>query len=100
VECICADQEQELKVFRIADSLLDVVLCAPALTNGRGMLTDARDSLHSLEKVLNGVGGIESHFLGMLRKRMAETKLPAPQTLWTDLQLSLPHAESEDVEVG
>jgi hypothetical protein len=82
----------------MADSLLDVVLCAPATTSGRGMLTDARDSLHSLEKVLKGVGGTESHFLGLLRKRMAETELPAPQTLWTDLQLSLPHAEKDDIE--
>ena len=36
------------------------------------------------------VGGMDSQFLAMLRKRMLESQLPAPQALWSDLKLSTP----------
>jgi hypothetical protein len=92
---------QELKVFRIADSLLDVLLCAPASAGTRGLLSDSRTSLHSLEKVLIDVGGSDSQFLAMLRKRMLESQLPAPQTVWNDLQLSSPEYHKQgDEAVG
>lgn len=37
------------------------------------------------------IGGTNSKFLALLRKRMLESQLPAPQTLWNDLQISSPH---------
>lgn len=83
----------------MADSLLDVILCAPTSTGNQGLLTDSRSSLHSLEKVLIDVGGSDSHFLATLRKRMLESQLPVPQTLWNDLQLSNPKFQSADAEV-
>ncbi|KAJ9601940.1 hypothetical protein H2200_013499 [Cladophialophora chaetospira] len=93
----------ELKIFRMADSLLDVLLCAPASAGTKGLLIDSRTSLHSLEKVLIDVGGPDSHFLAVLRKRMVDSQLPAPQTLWNDLQITSPRTqelESEAKTVG
>ncbi|KIW79165.1 hypothetical protein Z517_05777 [Fonsecaea pedrosoi CBS 271.37] len=85
---------QELKVFRIADSLLDVLLCAPPSPGTRGLLMDSRHALHLLEKVLVDVGGTESQFLATLRKRMVESQLPVQNTLENDLQLSR-HLETD-----
>ncbi|OAL26040.1 hypothetical protein AYO22_04454 [Fonsecaea multimorphosa] len=79
---------QELKIFRIADSLLDVLLCAPPSFETRALLMDSRQALHLLEKVLVDVGGTESHFLAILRKRMVGSQLPVPHTLRNDLQIS------------
>ncbi|OAL36615.1 hypothetical protein AYO20_04231 [Fonsecaea nubica] len=84
----------ELKVFRIADSLLDVLLCAPSSPGTRGLLMDSRQALHLLEKVLVDVGGTESRFLATLRKRMVESQLPVQNTLQNDLQLSR-HLETD-----
>ncbi|KIW67923.1 hypothetical protein PV04_03902 [Phialophora macrospora] len=80
----------ELKIFRMADSLLDVLLCAPVSAGTRRFLTDSRESLHSLENVLVHVGGTESQFLAILRNRMLESQLPPPHTLWNDMQISSP----------
>jgi hypothetical protein len=71
----------------MADSLLDVLLCAPASSTTQKLLTDSRASLHLLEKVLVDVGGSESQFLSLLRKRMVESQLPLPPSLWNDVQL-------------
>ncbi|EXJ61145.1 hypothetical protein A1O7_05298 [Cladophialophora yegresii CBS 114405] len=86
----------ELKIFRMADSLLDVLLCAPASVGTRKLLTDSRESLHSLEKVLGDVGGAQSQFLAMLRKRMLESQLPPPRTIWNDLKISSPQYQVEE----
>ncbi|CAK7214460.1 hypothetical protein SBRCBS47491_002150 [Sporothrix bragantina] len=65
----------ELKVFRIADSLLDVLACSGHSTN-TSMLFSSRDTLHGLERVLATVGGLSSVFLARLHSRMAEIQLP------------------------
>ncbi|KIW28755.1 uncharacterized protein PV07_04629 [Cladophialophora immunda] len=78
----------ELKVFRIADSLLDVLLCAPRSTGTRDLLMDSRQALHLLERVLVDIGGTESQFLATLRKRMVESDLPVPNTVQNDQQIS------------
>jgi len=79
---------QELKIFRIADSLLDVLLCAPPTAGTRALLVDSRQALHLLDKVLVDVGGTESQLLAILRKRMVTSQLPVPYTLPNDLQIS------------
>ncbi|KIW93066.1 uncharacterized protein Z519_06916 [Cladophialophora bantiana CBS 173.52] len=78
----------ELKIFRIADCLLDVLLCAPTSAVMRGLLMESRQSLHLLEKVLADVGGTGSHFFSTLQQRMVESQLPVPHTLQNDLQIS------------
>jgi hypothetical protein len=67
---------QELKIFRLADSLLDVLLCAPSSPSIGGMLVGSRDAMHALEQVLSTVGGPSSLFLRQLKNRMAESELP------------------------
>ena len=88
---------QELKVFRIADSLLDVLACGGPRGQAGSMLVGSRDALHSLERVLGTVGGGgDSVFLKKLRTRMAEVELPTPNTNgW--LRLSWPEESSERV---
>ncbi|EXJ65873.1 uncharacterized protein A1O5_11114 [Cladophialophora psammophila CBS 110553] len=78
----------ELKIFRIADCLLDVLLCAPNSAGTRGLLMDSRQSLHLLEKVLADFGGTDSHFFATLQKRMVKSQLPVPHALQNDLQIS------------
>ncbi|OCT45470.1 aflYd/ sugR/ sugar regulator [Cladophialophora carrionii] len=88
----------ELKIFRMADSLLDVLLCAPASVGHHKLLRDSRESLHCLEKVLLHVGGAESQFLAILRKRMLESQLPPQQTMWNDMKISSPQCQGEEEE--
>ncbi|WQF84624.1 hypothetical protein CDEST_09638 [Colletotrichum destructivum] len=67
----------ELKIFRIADSLVDLLACNPRLlSSGSGMLLGARDTLHALESALVLVGGKESMFYKKLQLCMAEVRLP------------------------
>lgn len=68
----------------MADSLLDVLMCVPSATTGHGMLVGSRDALHSLEHVLLTVGGPNSPFLEMLRRRMAESDLPIASFQWSN----------------
>ncbi|KAL1892388.1 hypothetical protein Sste5346_007126 [Sporothrix stenoceras] len=89
----------ELKVFRIADSLLDVLACNSGSTDG-GMLFGSRDTLHGLERVLATVGGTDSVFVSRLHSRMAEVQLPvaaaAPMLLWP-VATDEPTASVQDV---
>ena len=59
------------------------------------MMVGSRDALHALESVLATVGGTNSVFLGRLRDRMAEIRLPivAAAPLWR--QLLPPPLEAE-----
>ncbi|KAK6213693.1 AflYd/sugR/sugar regulator [Colletotrichum tabaci] len=67
----------ELKIFRIADSLVDLLACNPRLlSSGSGMLLGARDTLHALEDALVLVGGKGSLFYKKLQLCMAEVRLP------------------------
>ncbi|GJC99323.1 aflYd/sugR/sugar regulator [Colletotrichum higginsianum] len=67
----------ELKIFRIADSLVDLLACNPRLlSSGSGMLLGSRDTLHALENALVLVGGKGSLFYKKLQLCMAEVRLP------------------------
>ncbi|KAF7562847.1 hypothetical protein G7046_g1265 [Stylonectria norvegica] len=68
----------ELKVFRIADSLLDVMACNRIEYSTSSMALGSRDALCAMEQVLASVGGVDSVFLKSLRTRMAELQLPVP----------------------
>lgn len=82
----------ELKIFRMADSLLDVLLCAPSATDTHSMLVGSRDALIALENVLLIVGGPSSQFVESLRRRMAESDF----AITSFRQLDLPILESVD----
>jgi hypothetical protein len=71
--------KQELKIFQIVDSLLDVIVCVPYAANPQMQHFSARDALHSLERLLLTVGGPDSLFLKNLHKRMAELDLHIPR---------------------
>ncbi|KAJ4256032.1 hypothetical protein NW762_009106 [Fusarium torreyae] len=72
----------ELKIFRIADSLIDLLACNTcrpnALETGGGMLLGARDTLHALENSLLLIGGDEGLLYKKLQLFMAQAKLPIP----------------------
>ncbi|KAJ2959247.1 hypothetical protein NQ176_g11127 [Zarea fungicola] len=94
---ICAHgYGMELKVFRVADSLLDVLACRRQVGRADGMLLGSRDALHSLERVLSTVGGPQSLFLDKLRRRMGEVQLPVANTSW--MQLPWPENRSTNVD--
>ncbi|RYP49478.1 hypothetical protein DL768_004837 [Monosporascus sp. mg162] len=85
----------ELKVFRMADSLLDTLACVPpAKCSSNSMLVKPRDILHSLEQVLSTVGGPNSPFLARLRQCMAEADLPTGLPTC----LSLPAGSYADID--
>ncbi|KAF3935718.1 hypothetical protein ABW19_dt0208545 [Dactylella cylindrospora] len=81
----------EIKLFRLADTLLDVLVCVPASSSGHTMLFGARDALHALEHLLLMVGGTASPFLHGLRERMAKSEIPVPWARW----LEPPESESD-----
>ncbi|EXF74874.1 AflYd/sugR/sugar regulator [Colletotrichum fioriniae PJ7] len=88
----------ELKVFRIADALIDILACNPWLSSSlqpgcNSMLLGARDVLHSLEKALLHIGGPESLFHKKLMLVMAESQLPVP-----NVKSLTPGEEEECVE--
>ncbi|KAI3571810.1 AflYd/sugR/sugar regulator [Fusarium oxysporum f. sp. albedinis] len=72
----------ELKVFRIADSLIDLLDCntrRPSIPEtGSGMLLGARDTLHALEHSLLLIGGDQSLLYKKLQLFMAQAHLPVP----------------------
>ncbi|RGP63000.1 hypothetical protein FLONG3_10045 [Fusarium longipes] len=59
----------ELKVFRLADAMLDIVACTPFSAHGNSMLVGVGDILHSLQHVLHSVGGKDSGFLRKMQTR-------------------------------
>lgn len=75
-ERVIADRLQELKLFGVADALLDLISCGQSTPSANGMLVGSRDALHSIESALHTVGGSDSAFLKKLRRRMVECDLP------------------------
>jgi hypothetical protein len=66
---------QELKVFRLADALLDLIACSSASARCDAMLVTSGEVLHSFRRVLAVVGGRDSIFLRKLHGRMSELEL-------------------------
>ncbi|KAL4729122.1 hypothetical protein ACLX1H_003530 [Fusarium chlamydosporum] len=81
----------ELKVFRLADAMLDIVACTPFSAHGDGMLVGVGDILYSLQHVLHSVGGKDSGFLRKIQTRMLQLDLTTGS--WPYLAMS----EAEDV---
>ncbi|KAG8414848.1 hypothetical protein J3459_009618 [Metarhizium acridum] len=65
----------ELKVFRMADALLDILACSPGSTKKDGICAGMGDILHSLKNVLLEIGGVRSSFLDKLQVRMSNSEL-------------------------
>ncbi|KAK6527372.1 hypothetical protein TWF281_010552 [Arthrobotrys megalospora] len=88
----------ELKLFRLADALLDVLVCVPPSSSGHSMLFGARDALHALEHLLLMVGGTVSPFLHGLRDRMAKSNIPVPWARWLTLEVSEIEDDSDSAD--
>lgn len=73
---------QELKILRLADSVLDILVCLPSLKYSE-TAAGWHDALFSLSRVLHTVGGQKSPFLATLQRRMVEINFPIniPQEL-------------------
>lgn len=65
----------ELKVFKLADAMLDIVACVPSSARGDGMLVGTGDILLSLQSVLCQVGGRESTLVDKMQLRMTQLEL-------------------------
>ncbi|KAM5350551.1 hypothetical protein ACJ41O_007056 [Fusarium nematophilum] len=88
----------ELKVFRLADAMLDIVDCAPRSARGDGMLVGSGDILNSLQRVLLDVGGQNSVFLRNIQLRMSQLEMNTGS--WPYLTLEAPVDETEAGEEG
>ncbi|CAG7565027.1 unnamed protein product [Fusarium equiseti] len=86
----------ELKVFRLADAMLDIVACTPFSAHGDGMLVGAGDILYSLQHVLHSVGGKDSGFLRKVQARMSQLELTTGS--WPYLALSKTREVVEELE--
>ena len=77
-----------MKIFKIADALLDVLMCVPTEARLDCILVDSYDALSCLVRVLLKVGGADSVFISTLRSRMAQvprTEVPGRLlTLYSD----------------
>ncbi|RSL62132.1 hypothetical protein CEP53_004866 [Fusarium sp. AF-6] len=82
----------ELKVFRLADAMLDIVACTPFSARGNSMLVGSGDVLVTLSRVLLAVGGRESRFLHRMHERMSQLEVGNSQ--WPYAAIS----ESKDKE--
>ena len=84
-------KKQELKIFKIADALLDVLMCAPKEATLDRIRVDSYDALSCLVRVLLTVGGADSAFISTLRSRMAQvprTEVPGRLlTLYSDVMV-------------
>jgi hypothetical protein len=72
---------QELKIFEIANTLLDVINCVPSLTNAKSalMTQGPRDIFHGLSCLLASLSGGQSKALALLQGKMAAANLPSKQ---------------------
>jgi hypothetical protein len=75
------ESPQELKIFEIANTLLDVINCVPSLTIAKSalMTQGPHDVFHSLSYFLATLSGGQSKTLALLQGKMAEAKLPFQQ---------------------
>ena len=69
--------QQELKVFRLADAIMDIMMCAPESSPPDGMVLGARDVLSSLQSIIFMVGGQRSEFFGKLQRRLGIFRMSA-----------------------
>jgi hypothetical protein len=71
-------RSQELKIFEIANSLLDVINCVPSVTTfGSALMTQGpRDIFHGLSCLLASLGGSNSRSLTLLQAKMAASNVP------------------------
>lgn len=69
--------QQELKVFRMADAIMDIMMCTPGSNPPEGMVLGAGDVLSSLQRIIFMVGGQKSEFFGKLQRRMGSFKMSA-----------------------
>jgi hypothetical protein len=76
---------QEIKLFEIANTLLDVINCVPAMSQDLSLRTQTpRDVLHSLCCLLSSIRGDQSHGLTLLQSKIAESKVafrPIPRVI-------------------
>ncbi|KAF4452709.1 hypothetical protein F53441_4516 [Fusarium austroafricanum] len=86
----------ELKVFRLADAMLDIVACTPFSAHGSSMLVGAGEILHSLQHVLHSVGGQESGFLQKIQTRMSQLELTTGS--WPYLAITEAEDAVEEIE--
>ncbi|KID70373.1 uncharacterized protein G6M90_00g085990 [Metarhizium brunneum] len=82
----------ELKVFRMADALLDILACSPGSTKEGGICAGMGDILHGLKKVLLDIGGLKSRFLDNLQIRMSNSELA--KRPWPYLSMRFPGNEA------
>ena len=75
------DVPQELKIFEIANTLLDVINCVPSLTFGQTklMVQGPRDVFYGLSSLLASLSGGQSKSLALLQGKMAAAKVPVQQ---------------------
>jgi hypothetical protein len=66
----------EIKIFEIANTLLDVINCVPSLTFGDSMTQGPRDIFHGLSHLLGSLSGGQSRSLALLQGKIAELKTP------------------------
>lgn len=83
---------QELKVFRMADALLDILACSPGSTKEGGICVGMGDILHGLQNVLLDIGGLKSRFLDNLQIRMSNSELA--KRPWPYLSMRFPGNEA------
>ncbi|KAG5980921.1 hypothetical protein E4U55_003478 [Claviceps digitariae] len=86
----------ELKVFRVADAVLDLADCAPVSIRAGGIFDGAGDILYSLRNVLLEIGGSKSSFLGKLHTRMAVSEFLKQSRSYPDLRLVDNHSHETD----
>ncbi|RSL97252.1 hypothetical protein CEP52_011024 [Fusarium oligoseptatum] len=87
----------ELKVFRLADAMLDIVACTPFSARGNSMLVGSGDVLATLSRVLLAVGGRESRFLHRMHERMSQLEVGNSQ--WPYAAISESKDEEDDGRV-
>lgn len=64
-------------MFRIADAVLDLMICAPKQAAPNAMIVGLGDVLSELQRVIATVGGPHSEFVRKLQPRIAELMVTA-----------------------
>lgn len=83
-------------MFKVADSVIDVMTCAPRAAWSDGMLLGSGDVLSSLMTTLGAVGGAQSKFMSKLHSRLA-TLEASPSPAQTLLLPAGPQEEAEQI---
>ena len=64
-------------MFRVADAIMDIMMCAPEASPSDGMVLGAGDVLSSLQRVIFMVGGSQSNFFSRLQRRLGTLGMSA-----------------------